>query len=111
MENNMSPQPPVSARDVPAAGRRLNKEPNPVGFEPRVLYGQGKRATTILSGEGYTYPIIAHDAKNDGYDRMKMTTAPMGRLRKGVRPMHMTTMVVAKPGWEPDYTTTNMQVK
>ena len=77
-------------------------------FEPRILYGQGKRATTLLTEDGCVYPIIAHEAKRD---RIRHTSAPQHvRIRRGERPMHRSTLTLAKPPWEPDYTTTNKQV-
>lgn len=103
------PSTPTSDQVVPAAGRKLNKELNPVRFEPRAMYGQGKRVTTITGGEGHFYPIIAHDAKNDNYDRMRVNSAPQGRQKRGLRPMHKTTIAFARTPWEPDYMTTNMQ--
>lgn len=77
-------------------------------FEPRILHGTGKRVTTLLTEDGCIYPIIGHDAKND---RLRMTSAPQhgSRILRGERPMHQTTLMLAKPPWIPDYTTTSQQ--
>ncbi|KAK3789589.1 hypothetical protein RRG08_016267 [Elysia crispata] len=85
-------------------------------FEPRVRYGQGKTAMTILTEGGYTYPVIhepyshrAHYARRTQQQGGESQTAPTasGRVRRGDRPMHQSTLTIAKPPWEPDFTTTS----
>ncbi|KAL8580397.1 hypothetical protein ACOMHN_020874 [Nucella lapillus] len=76
-------------------------------FEPRILYGQGKQARTLLTQDGCVYPIIGHEAKAD---RVRHTSAPQhARIQHGERPMHRSTLTLAKPPWNADYTTTNKQ--
>lgn len=77
-------------------------------FEPRILHGTGKRVIALLTQDGCIYPVIAHDAKND---RKRFTSAPQygARILRGERPMHQTTLLLAKPPWDADYTTTNKQ--
>eukprot|EP00745_Piridium_sociabile_P009844 TRINITY_DN168598_c0_g1_i1.p1 TRINITY_DN168598_c0_g1~~TRINITY_DN168598_c0_g1_i1.p1 ORF type:complete len:250 (-),score=45.05 TRINITY_DN168598_c0_g1_i1:63-812(-) len=76
-------------------------------FEPRILNGQGKRTTLLLPQDGGVYPIIAHDAKSD---RQPHCSVPQhARIQRGERPMHQSTLTLAKPPWEADYTTTAKQ--
>lgn len=81
-------------------------------FDARIHFGQGKTATTILTEDGCHYPVIhepySHRAPVD-LVTPRVPSAP-GRLRRGDRPMHRTTMTIAKPPWQSDYTTTNKHV-
>ncbi|XP_067671505.1 uncharacterized protein [Haliotis asinina] len=74
-------------------------------FEPRVNFGQGKTATTLLTEDGCYFPIVAHGTYRE---RQKALSAPFKR-GWGARPMHATTLLIAKAPWEPDYTTTTKQ--
>ncbi|XP_025114202.1 uncharacterized protein LOC112576143 [Pomacea canaliculata] len=80
-------------------------EANPI-FPPRIMFGQGKRTMTLLTEDGCVYPIIAHDAKNDRPASHRRYSAP---VRRGDRPMHRTTLLIAKAPWQPDYTTTTRE--
>ena len=92
--------------------------PAPPIFEPRVRYGQGKTAMTILTEGGYTYPVIHEPYSHRAYYGRKMQqqsrkpeAAPScDRVRRGERPMHQSTLTIAKPPWESDFTTTNKHV-
>ncbi|RUS83687.1 hypothetical protein EGW08_008535 [Elysia chlorotica] len=94
-------------------------------FEPRVRYGQGKTAMTILTEGGYTYPVIHEPYSHRAYygrrtraqpggetsqtsqTSQRSEAPPSGRVRRGDRPMHQSTLTIAKPPWEPDFTTTS----
>jgi len=76
-------------------------------FESRVLYGQGKRAVTLLTEDGCVFPIIAHEAKRDRGEHIAKQQSD--RISRGERPMHQSTLSLAKAPWQPDFTTTNMQ--
>uniref|UniRef100_A0A0B6ZC06 Uncharacterized protein n=1 Tax=Arion vulgaris TaxID=1028688 RepID=A0A0B6ZC06_9EUPU len=73
------------------------------------MFGQGKTATTILTDSGYHYPVI-HEPYSQRvyYKRDRSTSVPL-RVAKGNRPMHRTTLTIAKPPWSPDYDTTHKQ--
>ena len=79
-------------------------------FEPRIEHGTAKRAQILITHDACLFPIIAHDAKTD---RVRHCSAPQrgSRVMRGERPMHQTTLVMAKPPWDADYTTTNKQVR
>ncbi|GFS15173.1 hypothetical protein ElyMa_004925500 [Elysia marginata] len=88
--------------------------PAPPLFEPRVRYGQGKTAMTILTEGGYTYPVIhepyshrAHYGPKARHQEGVPEAPSSGRVRRGERPMHRSTLTISKPPWEPDFTTTN----
>ncbi|KAL3876580.1 hypothetical protein ACJMK2_034414 [Sinanodonta woodiana] len=74
---------------------------------PRVRLGQGKAATTLLTEDGCYYPVISHLSYSD---RQRAQSAPH-RVGGGTRPMHRTTLTLAKPPWTSTqgYTTTNKQ--
>ncbi|XP_071108112.1 uncharacterized protein [Haliotis cracherodii] len=74
-------------------------------FEPRVNFGQGKSATTLLTEDGCYFPIVAHGSYRE---RQQVLSAPFKR-GWGARPMHATTLLMAKAPWVPDYTTTSKQ--
>lgn len=78
-------------------------------FENRINFGQGKTATTILDSEGYHYPVIHEPYSHTAYYGQQRNTSAPARIKRGDRPMHKTTMTVAKPPWESDYTTTSNQ--
>ncbi|XP_041363162.1 uncharacterized protein LOC121378873 [Gigantopelta aegis] len=77
-------------------------------FDSRLQNGQGKVVKTLLTEDGCHYPIIAHNAYTD---RRKLQSAPPSNVThlRGSRPMHRTTLVLAKPPWVPDYDTTTKQ--
>lgn len=70
-------------------------------------HGQGKSATTILTEGGYIYPVVSENCYNDRF-RIKSAPYIYGR---GVRPMHRSTLSIAKPPWnsQEDYKTTTNQ--
>ncbi|XP_064618320.1 uncharacterized protein LOC135482322 [Liolophura sinensis] len=69
--------------------------------------GQGKCAATILTESGWHYPVINERSYRD---RRRAETAPFNTGR-GARPMHTSTLSVAKPPWDPvtGFSTTNKQ--
>lgn len=85
--------------------------PSPM-FEPRIRFGQGKTARTILTEGGYTYPVIhepySHRARYGGRKPQDQDVS-CERVRRGDRPMHRSTLTIAKPPWESDFTTTSKQ--
>ena len=76
-------------------------------FEPRTIYGQGKSVIAILTEDGCTYPVISHEAKFDGNKRNSFSKTG---IKKGERPMHQSTLSIARFPYTTDYTTTNNQV-
>lgn len=78
-------------------------------FQDRINHGQGKTAMTILTEGGCNYPVIhepySHRAHYDHSRSVRSPSAP-ARVRRGERPMHQTTMTIAKPPWDADFTTT-----
>lgn len=60
--------------------------------------GQGKRVVTLLTDGGCYYPIISHFSFQDNPIRAQSAPHNAGRIR-GLRPMHRTTMMFAKPPW------------
>ena len=81
-------------------------------FDSRINFGQGKVATTILTEEGCHYPVIHEPYTHRLNNRIQSpASAPVRRHRKGDRPMHKTTMTIAKPPWDGDFMTTSNQVR
>lgn len=81
--------------------------------EPVALgHGQGKRAVTLLTEGGCHYPVISHYSYADRHERAKSAPQFAGGVR-GLRPMHRTTMPVAKAPWRPEevYLTTSKRVR
>ncbi|XP_048758490.2 uncharacterized protein LOC125668402 isoform X2 [Ostrea edulis] len=75
------------------------------GPTPYVKHGQGKTACTILTEDGCIYPVISSLSYND---RTKSVPHEYGR---GARPMHRSTLTIAKPPWSPEqeFKTTSKQ--
>ncbi|CAG5118496.1 unnamed protein product [Candidula unifasciata] len=78
-------------------------------FGSRISFGQGKTATTILTEGGYYYPVIHEPYNLRAADRQPRPWTSSSSPRKGDRPMHRTTLTIAKPPWSPDYTTIHKQ--
>ncbi|BFZ03536.1 hypothetical protein BsWGS_06575 [Bradybaena similaris] len=78
-------------------------------LDSRILFGQGKTATTILTEGGYYYPVIHEPFSHRAYYGRSHPSTSSSIPRKGDRPMHRTTLTIAKPPWSPDYTTTHKQ--
>ncbi|WAQ96568.1 hypothetical protein MAR_029258 [Mya arenaria] len=61
-------------------------------------HGQGKRSVTLLTEGGCHYPVISHYSYLDRCDRARSAPQNAGRIR-GSRPMHRTTLLMAKGPW------------
>lgn len=79
-------------------------------FDSRILFGQGKTATTLLTESGCHYPVIHEPYSHRAYYGQSRAASVPVRHERGERPMHKTTLTIAKPPWSPDYVTTHKQV-
>ncbi|KAL5019171.1 hypothetical protein ScPMuIL_004893 [Solemya velum] len=80
---------------------------NVSGSRPHVEFGQGRSATTLLTEDGCFYPVVSSLAYND----RKRVNSAVGYFGRGHRPMHRTTLAMAKPPWtvKDGYLTTSKQ--
>ncbi|KAK7003261.1 hypothetical protein BgiMline_004702 [Biomphalaria glabrata] len=70
-------------------------------FDARINFGQGKTATTLRTEDGCYYPVIHEPYSHHAYyGQSRSNSAPP---RRGDRPMHKTTLTIAKPPWSPNY--------